>query len=268
MSYVSIIIGFGYGRDSNSLSFVKKDILTIRDMVRKSKGFSIILTDLEDESGNILIDECDNTRVLKVDSKELMISYIESFELILESRILVYYTGHGDPIDQDGNGDSSMRFPNGDRYPLSNLRDLIAKNVDVSAEILFILDCCYSGGLMLPYRLSSGGRFKLDSLEKPAVPLILCLSSSGVGQRSMAVVEGSIFTKHITAALTSGIKNLQTLTKVILSKTISEGVNDEQTMCVYCSYPITPIIYTWITNPNINIYINNPTSCLVIEENA
>jgi hypothetical protein len=85
-------------------------------------------------------------------------------------------------------------------------------------------------------------------------------------QRSAAVeTHGSIFTRHLTSAIGDGCANLITLSKILRSKIMADGVSNEQTVSIHASYPIPPVLWTWITNPNINIYINDPTSTLIIE---
>jgi len=36
-------------------------------------------------------------------------------------------------------------------------------------------------------------------------------------------------------------------------------------MILTSSYPIPPILWTWVTNPKVNIYINDPTSTIILE---
>lgn len=265
MSYLSIIIGFCYNKsyqgsipndddDDSSLSFIRSDIESVRGLVKKGGGISAIFTDLVGE------DEDEDNKVVIITSRDDLEMEILDLELNLEKRILIYYTGHGDV-------NSKMRLPNGDLYPLSDFRDFIAKQVDESTEILFILDCCYSGGLSLPYCLSlECGRFRLTDIDKPAIPMIMCLSSSSSEQKSIALSGGSVFTKHLISAICEGKNSLVTLSKLLLSKTTGDGISGEQTMNVHCSYPIPPVLWTWVTIPGISIYINDPMSCLIIEK--
>lgn len=253
MSYLAIIIGFGYrGDGTDGLAFTTLDIENMRKMVEDGGGISVVLTDI--------VKETVDPRWMIVKDRNGLEGMISKLEINYEPRLLIYYTGHGDV-------DSKMRLPDGSPYLLADFRDFIVKKTNESSEIVFILDCCYSGGLMLPYQLSLDScGFRIATLERPAIPMILCLSSSLDNQKSAAVeTHGSIFTRHLSSAISSGYNNLITISKVMRSRIMAEGIDNEQTMSIHSSYPIPPVLWTWVTNPKINIYVNDPTSTLIIE---
>jgi hypothetical protein len=250
MSYVCIIIGFGYGGSLEAPTII--DIEHVRTMVDKGGGISVVLTDI--------VKEADNGWMIVGDRTNLE-STLRKLDLQFEPRLLIYYTGHGDV-------DSKMRLPNNSHFLLSDFRDFIAGLCDPGVELLFILDCCYSGGLVLPYYLSLDScDFRISTLDRPAIPMILCLSSSLGSQRSAAVeTHGSIFTKHLTAAISAGSNNLNTLSRILRSRMMAEGIDNEQTMSIHCSYPIPPVLWSWVTNKGVNVYINDPSSTIIIEK--
>ena len=69
---------------------------------------------------------------------------IESTDLTSYRNVLVYYTGHGEK-------DGSIRLVEDSTMKFIDYRDLILERCSISARIVFIMDCCYSGPMGLPY---------------------------------------------------------------------------------------------------------------------
>lgn len=253
MSCISIIIGFEYVKGTlDYLSFVEKDIEMMIDMVKRVSTKTIVITDVV----NFYTPES-NTYVYKVFKREDLDTILSQLGINEEPRIIVYYTGHGE--------EQGIKMPNKTIYPFIEFRDVVTSGCTDANEILFILDCCHSGSLLLPYRFTDKGVFKLENIDAVALPNIICISSSESTQKSMAVEVGSFFTRNLVKAINGGVKSMMTLSKMMMSRSISDGTREEQTMCIYSSYPINPVLWTWVTNKNINIYINDAMKCLVTE---
>ena len=131
-----------------------------------------------------------------------------------------------------------MLLPNGDLYPFITFRkDLVAMCND-AAEILFLLDGCQPEGLGLPYCLDpTTSTFRLTNTQHLALPIIICITSLG---------------SHGSELLIEGVNNLAVLTRNLNA-------------AIHCSYPIKPVLWSWLYNGKYSIYVNDPTSSLVVE---
>jgi hypothetical protein len=254
--YLAVLIGFEYGPDTQfHLASTRSDLEVMTSVSRLGGGSVVVLSD---GVGSGMGDHH-----VKITSTQDFDATLEDLELDQEHRLLIYYTGHGEK-------ESSIRLPNGDLYPLISFRNkIIQLTSNDNVEIVFIIDCCYSGGLSLPWILDTErGRFKLSSynLDDACVPLILCLSSSNDKQRAAATEDiGSLFTRYLSQGLCKDRNlNLITLCDNIRGKLSYEGLGKYQTMSIHCSYPLEATLWTWILNPKLNIRINNYTSTIIV----
>ena len=262
MSYLALLIGFKYS-DEKELPSTIIDLIKVNTFVSKGDGFVVMLSDIEDIKSKI-----EGVSHIPIYSKNNLEQAIRSLNIQNETKMVVYYTGHGEV-------DSKMLLPNGELYPLLEFRNLITSLCKENIEILFIIDCCYSGTLGLPYILTEDTcNFKLlpninyilKNKHSFILQSVICLSSSMRSQKSASVDnKGSLFTNYLIDACMSGVLNLSTISKIVRSKIMGDNLNSNQSMILTSSYPIPPILWTWVTNPKVNIYINDPTSTLILE---
>ena len=156
----AILIGFEY-KNKEKLPGIIIDLYLAYNFL-KINGFKDgeikILTDINidlktDVLRTAILEEIVNSDILSFikDSKDKDIyyeftnlEYYNNFETIVKSKtdyMFIYYSGHS----KDGN----IILPDGSLYSLDLFRDLFVK----AKQCLFILDCCESTGLNLPYLL-------------------------------------------------------------------------------------------------------------------
>lgn len=259
MTYLGVIIGFTYHQDpsTQTLSSIIEDVGRMVGLIRKGGGIPIIITDTPNDSVKFL-----DTHTFIVTTSEEFFNAIKELELNNEQRVIIYYSGHGET-------ESRMRLPDAVLYPLADFRDLITSMAPHSAEIIFIIDCCYGGGLSLPYTLDFDKRcFKLSGdLDRPCLQSVICISAANERQRSSVVESvGSIFTKHIAHTISERIINLLSINSLVKAQISYEGMIHKQTLNIHASYPIQPILFTWVINHTLGIYINEGTSTLILEK--
>ena len=254
MSYLAILIGFKY--ESNILDGTLIDLRNMRDLFTQGNGYCVILSDIDKKESQI-----QSSHIL-IKTKQNIEDAIEGLNIHTETRLVVYYTGHGDE-------NSKMRLPDGTNFSLQEFKNLVCSKCTENIEILFILDCCHSWNMGLPYKLClDTQRFKLESVSGFVLQSVICLSSSMYNEKSASLQgSGSLFTRHLIDVLREGVLNLTTISKMVKSRTIGSSVDNEQSMVISSSYPIPPLIWMWVTNPRTNIYIHEQTSTLIVERN-
>ena len=226
-------------------------------------GILSIINDLKEINSYYLYNNEENF-------KKLVKSFVKKSE-----RLFVYYTGHSD------NG--IMRFPVTIQKPLQSLdinrfktsllmkefRDIILKKVTQNCQLVFILDCCHSNGLNLPYYYDKvSNRFILEPRSfKPShiknqrkMGLLytkrefLCFSSSLPIEKSIGTRLGSIFTKVFFGIIFNEIddqfqnnsdlyKNTKTFENIL--KMMKKSIKNDQTTAVHSSHPNITSIWNW-----------------------
>ena len=168
-------------------------------------------------------------------------------EVIIKSvvgvtKLFVYYTGHA----KNGH----IILPDNTHVPLDHLKDIIVANASPNCEIIFVLDCCQSNGMELPYVYNNG--YKL-SAHNFLPNNIICLSSSLIDQDSTATRTGSIFTRNL-------FKIFKNNTIITIDNLISNI-----TVNITTTY-IEKLLFIWFTNPtkNNNINVNIETNDSII----
>lgn len=276
-TFTSILIGFQY-ENENSIQSVLLDIYRIYEKISASNPMIYILTDvtefsdqvirslIRDEVSPKIIDFLPKEGVRTNNPKWISVYSVKDMEKAWKSmdvgdnRVLVYYTGHG---EKDNEKQSSIiRLPSGEKYSMLKIRDNVISRCEIDAEVCFVLDCCHSGSLGLPYKLhDESGTFILVGTDYIIPQTVLVISSSDDDQKSVAESAGSCFTTHFSAIL-SKTQNLsiirQTVSKLVREAGHLSDVN------IYCTYPISPILWSWILNKKNEIYINDLLSCLVV----
>lgn len=295
---ISILIGFSYTSLNKiwnedlpvEISSALLDVYRIYEMVSKKKTSQLIyvLTDIKSVSDEvtreIIVNKVsynivhflpsDNLDVKKeidpsirwmtIHSRKDMDKALSKMKLAAK-RIFVYYTGHG--VRGSEKSENSIRLPSSDLYPIAELRDYIVTKSMENAEICFLLDCCHSGDMDMPFRYDEKrDTFTLHdrqniSKKKFATQNILVISSSEVGQRSVAGKGGSYFTKFFIKSVEDTV-SLSAIVDYITRNMKTFG--HANTMNIFSTYPMVPIIWSWIVNKKRDVYIHDSLSCVVL----
>ncbi len=195
---------------------------------------------------------------------------------IVDKKLMIYYTGHG--IKQ------SMVMPDKLLLSFAKFRDSVLSVINSDIEIFWILDCCNPNGLYLPFKLGKRG-FDLSKLEFKCVPNpILLITSSEETEKSIATKNESLFTKYLFPLLSSLNDNrIKEINGKIISlphnrniKRIIDNLNNSiqksysgynQTVSVYSSYQIDPIMWFWIgSNKNYEIITDLTLSTISVRQ--
>lgn len=175
----------------------------------------------------------------------------QCLEDISSDKCLVYYTGHG---LQD-----SFILPNGTRLPIQLFQESLFGRLPISAEILWIMDCCYPSGLSLPYKLQQGyWRYREEGI--PERRHVICLSSSDERhEKSVATRQGSVFSRALFELLRSGIRGVDKIQTELNTKVrasydeykVEYGRLPRQTVSLYASHPDLREVWPWVVNSSV-----------------
>lgn len=181
-------------------------------------------------------------------------------DICWRERNIIYYTGHGIP--------NGIFLPDQSSIGIINLRNKIMKLCTLSSEFLWIIDCCNSTGLALPFKLEDNC-FKLSpSPISPVQNKILLITSSRPEEKAIATGEGSLFTKNIfeyfrklkiddtscisvdeiKSWLSGKNRNLSRLVGRINAEIRKSHTGYRQTVSIYTSHMQDPILWLWIGN--------------------
>ena len=232
-----------------------------------------------------ITDRCGGKSEGKIRGSETLLTSVEDIlgRGVPDNKLIIYYSGHG--------AKDSMVMPDRTLLPFIDFRNSILGVLDPYVEIFCILDCCNPGGLHLPYKLNNNA-FVLSptKIECITQPMIL-ITSSEVSEKSIATKMGSVFSLHLFRILTKlGSKwdfdweDIRTSGKIViptcknrnlrrligtLSSTIrSMHTGYSQTVSMYSSYVIDPILWMWVGQKNQYDLVPDITlSTLIIRDN-
>jgi len=131
---------------------------------------------------------------------------------------IVYYSGHGKR--------DCILFPNSEEYPAVKFRNRILSMFTDTEFITFIMDCCQTSGLRLPFIYKKCG-FRLQCIDAiiPTKQRMLLLAATTpntiVTARS---VMGSAFTSYLTEFL---IKEIQSQSSDLTLETLREKIDEK-----------------------------------------
>lgn len=273
MVQVSIIIGFLYPGSNEPLDCVYTDLYTMYKVSRASGAFTITICDVdkipqstvdhivvnqvEGDIGHYHPGSSDDLEWHKVSTSEELYLTLSRLELHDVDRIMVYYSGH---CEQGG----MLKMPSGQLLSILDFRNKIL-SLAVKSQVFFIMDCCHSDHLELPYRYRKDDNlFKLADLKNPVTQMVMSITSSGRDQPSMARNSVSLFTKFLSKCIQTRVFNIGKLIETIETEIGQSGVRDIPKISVQASYPFTPVIWSWLRNSKYDIYISDPTDSLVI----
>ncbi|CAH6420192.1 Caspase [uncultured virus] len=198
---------------------------------------------------------------------------------ISDNKIVIYYSGHGVK--------DSMVMPNRTLLSFVDFRDNILNVLDPYVELFWILDCCNPNGLHLPYKLE-GNTFVLSPTKIECVlQPILLITSSEAKEKSIATKSGSVFSRHLFKILTqlniAGApvirkkqivipthknRNLRRLIGNLSSSIRKMHTGYAQTVSMYSSYVIDPVLWMWIgSDKSYDIVIDMTLSTFIIRNN-
>lgn len=290
----AILIGFEY--TFNMLPGAIVDLYHANNWCKTFDCDVYIFTDIENNKNNSIDNEIVKSdfvyfydritkRYIVKNSIEMMGNIVEIIgNGIVDNKLIIYYSGHGVK--------DCIVMPDRSLLPFIDFRENILNVLNQHVEIFCILDCCNPNGMYLPYKLVGNG-FGLSSTKIKCIsqPMILITSSESY-EKSIATKEGSVFSRHLFRILTrlfidekkllSSIsinskkiiipvqknRNLRRLIGELSSSIRSMHTGYDQTVSIYSSYVIDPILWMWIgNNKPYDLVIDISLSTLIIRTN-
>jgi hypothetical protein len=269
---MAVIIGFEYKHRANYLPGAVTDIRMAWHWCQKSCNKVVIITDIHNVDNQLfssVVEESvvvvENTKL--VDSASDFIEALKSVSYHGYHRVVIYYSGHGrtDGIVTPDNNNIIYEF----------FRRTILDNIDVDTKIFWILDCCHSNGLSLPYKLC-GNKFLLTSAPHFVQHQCLLITSSVTGKTSASTTEGSLFSQQLFRILEemtpdetvpiplSVNRNLSRLQGEVASKIRRMIPGFPQVVTVYSSYFMEPVLWLWI-GTSCDVNVDDTMSVLVVK---
>lgn len=198
---------------------------------------------------------------------------------IADDKVVIYYSGHGVK--------DSMVMPDKTLLPFIDFRDAILNSVNDFTELFWILDCCNPNGLHLPYKLVNNkfilSKSKIECVTQP----ILLITSSDASEKSIATKVGSVFSRHLFKILSHmneddkliikkrkviipihRNRNLRRLICNLSSAIRKMHTGYSQTVSIYSSYVIDPILWMWIGSQKKHDIVSDMTLSTLIIRNC
>lgn len=295
---VAILIGFEY--TFNSLTGAIIDLYQAADWCRSFNCNINIFTDIENCDENNIQYSIDHgitnqdlfsflkqdpfiNRTIITDKISLLESIMKILKPNIDNKVVIYYSGHGIK--------DSMVMPNKTLLSFIDFRNNILSVLNPYTELFFILDCCNPNGLHLPYKLQNNSftlsPTKIEFVSQP----ILLITSSETNEKSIATKFGSVFSRHLFRILTqlnlpispnirkrtNGSKyvfipthknrNLRRLMGNLSSSIRKMHTGYSQTVSIYSSYVIDPVLWLWIgSNKSYDLVTDITLSTFIIRQ--
>ncbi len=251
---ISLIIGLEYADTDKHLPITVNDISKAYEWSNSSGYVTHIFTDIVDVFDKF---------VSIIMSADDLLSQIKEF--ILEQkpeRLVLYYSGHGQVMKNE----HVLLLPDMSSLPFLDLRDIVLSCIGENTELFWIIDCCNPLGLHLPFKLDNNkfmiSPTKIECILQP----FLLITSCDAKEKSLAKHSGSLFTENLFHILTrmraSDIPliddtNLSVSIPTHKNRNLSKLVDDlthyirkatgfQQTVSIYSSYSIDPVLWLWI----------------------
>ena len=276
----AILIGFEYSH--NRLSGTIIDLYYAYKWCKSWDCDVYVLTDMEhvmhpeilqmainmgivDEDIISFYDSISSRRVIVHNISDILqsISKILCSGSVLDNKLVIYYTGHGVT--------DCIVVPDTSHLLLTDFRDCVVNGLNPSVEIFWILDCCNPNGLYLPYKLENNtfilSSSKIEFMSNP----ILLITSARDNEKSISTKLGSVFSQHLFRILTLLNKshefnidsehiliptfknrNLRRLIGNLSSSIRKMKTGYDQTVSIYSSYIIDPILWLWIGSSSLS----------------
>lgn len=266
MKKLCLIIGFDYASKNGELSSSIVDMYNVYKCFSSKDFMCYSITDIKSHHNSILdiihgkVD--DNIfsfmGTLHVDRKELPLlkwyevnTALELYDVMINidytmlDNLVVYFTGHCEM-------NSVMILSNGEKVSFMKIRNLIVDKTSEMVQILMILDCCNAGNLSLPYTFEEN-EFVLRDLSSPVSKTIIYISSSLSGESALSSTNRSYFTKYLMKLLNNNIISIPTIIENIQNSLDDRTRKREQTINIYASFKIAPILWSWLLPYSSNI---------------
>lgn len=198
---------------------------------------------------------------------------------IPDNKVIIYYSGHGVK--------DSMVMPDRTLLPFIDFRDNILSTLNPCVELFWILDCCNPNGIHLPFKLEKNSFVLSSSKIECVLQPILLITSSEAQEKSIATKSGSVFSRHLFRMLaqmnvesntlskpTNGGKkfsipvnknrNLKRIIGYLASSIRKMHTGYAQTVSVYSSYVIDPVLWMWIGSRKSYDIITDITLSVII----
>ncbi len=287
----AILIGFEYIKTNKRLTGALIDIYLAYRWCRSFNCDIDIITDIMGEIDESLLKEAIDRDIVDKDILkfgrfkyvgETKKQVIEMCNIILnknkydDNKLIIYYTGHGVK--------DAMVLPNDETLMFIEFRDMILDNIDAYCEVFWIADCCNPNGLYLPYKLRDDGlRLSNTRISFVTQPIIL-ITSADDNEKSISTKYGSAFTVELFRLLNAmnilndsynshqnkritddNNRNLIRLQSNISSQIKNKHRGYSQTISIYSSYFIEPILWMWVGSKNIyDIVTDSSLTVLVV----
>lgn len=222
----------------------------------------VIFTDVDQDENLQIMSQNINRGYVGVDALKVITDYkqrgvlrylkdplamIEQIQELLNENswesIFFYYSGHSIS--------GEIKFPTGPRMAFTDLIQIFIQETSVQTQVFCVLDCCYGGGMNLPYRLDDRGVHQLLENRPLIDHQIICLTSSSPDQSSAGDGYGSFFTRELFRQLQLKNRNLKVLLEVISSfcqQTHFQEVHAYASSCRLTS------IWPWIYGSKLSIH--------------
>lgn len=187
-------------------------------------------------------------------SAELLLGLDAILLNMSDNRLIIYYTGHGNK--------DALVMPSHELLSFITFRDRILSKIPTTTEVFWILDCCNPTGLHLPFLLDHNN-FVLSSAKISCVlqPILLIISSNSE-EKSVTSDMGSLFSRELFRllhTLNSGNttfsgrnRNMRRLLGNLSSAIRKMHTGYTQTLSIYSSYIIDPVLWLWIGSTDTN----------------
>lgn len=228
----AIIVGFSYKNSENEevLQSSRYDIAKIYSYCCGKCEEIYVVTDITD-----------------LDVPSYVISNLKQLIKILKRiklrhQTLIYYTGHGTP--------TGIKLPSDELLPYIEYRDLFLSMFVERAEILWILDCCYSGQFPLPYNLNNNV-FRMINMNYATIHDIICFVSGSHNDKSISNEKYSYYTKYLSETLFDE----ETYSLILIDQYTKKklALRTTQTPIIKSSCKIIPVVWPWVYNSTIRI---------------
>lgn len=284
----AILIGFEY--EFNTLPGAIIDLYHAYKWCHSFNCDIHVLTDIQQIKDQEILNSSVNRKISSPDiltfydnlsSKRIIsnindiLTSLESLLDIQDNKLIIYYTGHGMK--------DSMVMPDKSLLSFIKFRDTVLQYLNKYVEIFWILDCCNPNGLNLPYKLTDNTFMlspnKVDFITQP----ILLITSADANEKSVSTKLGSLFSRNLFKTLTNlniveafpiirdkiriPTHNNRNLKRIIgnLASTIRKShTGYSQTVSIYASYVMDPILWMWIGSCKSYDVVGDMTGSLIV----
>ncbi|HSW76933.1 MAG TPA: caspase family protein [Candidatus Saccharimonadales bacterium] len=198
------------------------------------------------------------TIVYQVHSTDDLITCLYDITKVISKRLFFYYSGHSYPTNE-------FLLPNLKHQSFNIIKDVILKYEDV----LMMMDCCYSNSILflLPFKWVTN-RFKINNYNQidDYDNQIILITSSSDQERSASTKYGSVFTRCFINYLHL-YKNKKLLNLINMIDSINQMMTTQinQTISVYASHHIYPLLPVWIYPHHLNVIYHPYYPILLIQ---